>query len=1724
MRLRFKYGGAHWTRLKFLPLVLCFLTVCRRVGSECVEGNFCRECNLLQSGEPCFAEGKRESHFFCDTITNRIRLDPTSYFECIDGITRVIRCAENREFYIESQQCEEISVRQKTRKRSTNSTSSTGGSRTGDICNFNTDCQSGMFCGSGVCSCLSDFVAISGYCWPKVNPGESGCIEDLQCEAVWPAARCSLAGMCECPPKTVPSRTRDGTQCVTSAVPPACPLPESNNPDVPSPATILANPKSHPLAQNTYMPVLCTSMSNEVRNSHGGDGSTWCVYPDGESDIYIADIYNCVPHPQVNPQFFPEYSKSVDGICCHTRAFVCIQPLEPGDEPSLPRWWFNSITGTCSQFLWDPNQSENVSPNNFRTIEHCESYCRDTCKRGPIQFSESKWSLMDDSPVVNCVHSTGSCAPEYQCTLIGSQQTCCPTVAHICSPYGGRNLAYTPVENYDRGAFIAGGRTVTRYYYDADQARCMNFLYDGLGNYNNFLTKQDCENFCAKYVPSPATILANPKSHPLAQNTYMPVLCTSMSNEVRNSHGGDGSTWCVYPDGESDIYIADIYNCVPHPQVNPQFFPEYSKSVDGICCHTRAFVCIQPLEPGDEPSLPRWWFNSITGTCSQFLWDPNQSENVSPNNFRTIEHCESYCRDTCKRGPIQFSESKWSLMDDAPVVNCVHSTGSCAPEYQCTLIGSQQTCCPTVAHICSPYGGRNLAYTPVENYDRGAFIAGGRTVTRYYYDADQARCMNFLYDGLGNYNNFLTKQDCENFCAKLVCEYGNPLRIGEDWQRCETNMDCPSSHQCEPLHKVCCPTAQSICTQPKRLGDCTSSVRRYWYNSATRQCELFQYTGCQGNDNNFDSLLTCQQKCRGVALEPKCTQGKAHKDANGNFYACSTKGDGKSCPPNYQCFFDGASNGCCPTKSYTCSLSPDKGVQCGAGRSFRYYFNSNKQTCESFQYEGCDGNSNNFQSLEDCQDYCGVGGCPFGGQPLRDVASNQLVMCSEASKCPPTHDCVTININGNVVYRCCPTKAHICSLPPQQGNQCSKMSITRYYFNIVIKECAQFSFNGCNGNLNNFNTLEQCSNFCSSAACNPGEVTYKDINTKKVIECSPAMVNSCPTDYVCKYDPLSTKHACCGTPPTDVCPEGERAFINAIDESVKECAINLAGACPTGFLCRFSPNHNRYYCCASKSGNVCPDGKALYRVSKTLEPNRCTLNSASNTCPDGYSCQSRAHNVLQGYCCTAQNVCKGGGEFYIDDRSKMPKICTPGAFITCPVGYRCQKAINSVNGYCCKGEITAVTEGCPPGEYAYTQQKVVVRCDPFNPENLGCPEQYSCQYAISHQRYQCCGKEPYEEEEVVALEHGCPAGQVAFLAKMNGSPQACTSSSSNSCPFGYFCQFSDKNKQFQCCAHKSGCPGNSVSFVDITGNPKECKAGIHGQCAVGYSCQRTREGRYHCCSIDRDQLNLMPNLPMTKTTHLPALLITPALVKSANSSISIERKPIKCHLPNEIYINGICRPRKLGDACMLTEQCPATSVCLSLICACPRGAREVNGECVPIGTTQVKNASGAQTEPISNSKSGNCKPAEVEYNGQCLKLSHIGGNCEISKQCINSGECVRKKCRCPAHTAGYKGKCVANICGINKSSEPQLMFDSMAVRCVNSPCKSPYKCMYSSTISDYVCSMPRWITAVDVSRDKTTLYLLESKGMSQAIQMHQRDVLSAKQLSKRFCVEMCRWV
>ncbi|CAD6187897.1 unnamed protein product [Caenorhabditis auriculariae] len=1364
-------------------------SVVRRSAAYCEEGVNCEVCELISPGQPCNIF-ERLPQLECDNSTKTVLYKPSRYLMCVDGEILSFDCSRDGAtpavFNPVIREC----VREdafKRRKRGI-----TGSARVGDMCSFNTDCQRGMFCGGGVCSCLSDFVAIAQHCWPKVNPGESGCVENRQCEAVWPATTCSSAGLCECPKETVPSRTRDGTVCISSSIPPSCPLPESHN-----------------------------------------------------------------------------------------------------------------------------------------------------------------------------------------------------------------------------------------------------------GN------------------PNPATVLANPTSHPLNPGNYMPVLCTSVSSETRTSNGGDGSTWCVYPDGENDINIGDIYNCISHPQVNNKLFPEYAESVDGVCCHNRAFVCIQPLESGDEPSVPRWWYNSATGTCVQFMWDPDTISNASPNNFRTVEHCESYCRDTCRRGMPEFAQSKYSILDEVPRTNCMASTSRCDAEHQCSLIGSQQTCCPTAAHICSAHGGRFLLTKPPENFDRGVLIAGHKSSTRYYYDVDQGRCVNFMYQGLGNFNNFITKQDCESFCSKLVCENGNPLRIGEEWQRCETNNDCPSSHSCQGSHKVCCPTAQSLCTQPKRLGDCTSAVRRYWYNAATRTCEMFQYTGCQGNDNNFGSLVSCQQKCRGIHVEPKCVHGRAFRDRNGSFQQCSDKQNGPKCPVNYVCSFDGITHGCCPTKSFTCSLNPDKGVQCGSGRSYRYYFNSNKQTCETFQYEGCDGNSNNFLTSEDCQTYCGVGGCPNGGVPLRDEGTNRPMSCSEMKLCPSTHECLSIPINGNVGNRCCPTKAHICSQPPQQGNHCSKISVSRYYFNIVTKECASFQFNGCNGNLNNFASPQECNNFCSSAGCAVGEVAYKDVNTKRAYDCNNVLVNSCPANFQCRFNSLTSGYVCCGSSSMDVCPSEERAFINALDESVRECAINIPGSCPADFLCRFNAQRNRYYCCAPTTENVCPDGRALFRAKKTFLPVRCTLNSP-NACPDGYS-----------------YVCKGDAEFLMDEKTRMPRICTPGAFVSCPIGFRCHRSHPSAtNGFCCKGDINAISEGCPPGEFAYAKKSEIVACDPFNPENKGCPSTFSCQFAVAFQRYQCCGKDPIEEDEIEQEELGCPLSQVALVS--DERPVICTASG-QSCPTGYFCQFSDRNKQFQCCGHKAGCPGDSVAYLDLTGAAQECSMKL-GNCPSGFVCQKTRPGKTICCTGSpirkRPQENRNPPLlptieaPMVTSAEAtpPAVFSTTAApITQPNNSV----RPGPLCPPEMIMTNGECKIRgAVGSACLLSSQCTTGADCVMLICVCGRNYQEADGLCdrLPESSSSPSPPTVPPTTALPKSPApAICGEGQIEKEGRCLFSARVGAQCEFEAQCSNGASCRKSRCECSEGFSPFENRCLNNVNLCPKPRTPVILAEYSLTLCNRTPCPKPSTCTYSKMISGYIC-------------------------------------------------------
>uniref|UniRef100_A0A8C3V8Q2 Tissue factor pathway inhibitor n=1 Tax=Catharus ustulatus TaxID=91951 RepID=A0A8C3V8Q2_CATUS len=105
-----------------------------------------------------------------------------------------------------------------------------------------------------------------------------------------------------------------------------------------------------------------------------------------------------------------------------------------------------------------------------------------------------------------------------------------------------------------------------------------------------------------------------------------------------------------------------------------------------------------------------------------------------------------------------------------------------------------------------------------------------------------------------------------------------------------------------------------FCAMKADDGPCKAIHKRYFFNIKNRKCEVFEYGGCHGNDNNFLTLEECQEKCTILweqisFLEPGVCRG----------------------------YFT------------------------------RYFYNKETKSCEAFKYGGCLGNQNNFRTLEECQ-------------------------------------------------------------------------------------------------------------------------------------------------------------------------------------------------------------------------------------------------------------------------------------------------------------------------------------------------------------------------------------------------------------------------------------------------------------------------------------------------------------------------------------------------------------------------------------------------------------------------------------------------------------------------------------------------------------------------------------------------------------------------------------
>lgn len=271
----------------------------------------------------------------------------------------------------------------------------------------------------------------------------------------------------------------------------------------------------------------------------------------------------------------------------------------------------------------------------------------------------------------------------------------------------------------------------------------------------------------------------------------------------------------------------------------------------------------------------------------------------------------------------------------------------------------------------------------------------------------------------------------------------------------------------------------SICGKKADSGPCKALHTRYHFNILTRHCEIFNFGGCQGNENNFLTLEECQEKCVVSDLPEKKKRSKFKKEQ-----------------PEF------------------CLLENDPGV-C-RGLITRYFYNRESLKCEKFLYGGCLGNQNNFRSLKECQDTCQdtyplinalqteEDNSPFNeaGNSTPIVQRAPLVAMSQAendsllfstadSRTPhvqkvplsnglKTEDDVAmfsrVNESTPLVEQEPLLLPSLCMMHMDRG--LCRAQAKRFFYNYSTGKCRPFSYSGCGGNENNFTTRKSCLQMC----------------------------------------------------------------------------------------------------------------------------------------------------------------------------------------------------------------------------------------------------------------------------------------------------------------------------------------------------------------------------------------------------------------------------------------------------------------------------------------------------------------------------------------------------------------------------------------------------------------------------------------------------------------------
>uniref|UniRef100_A0ABM5G4J8 Actinia tenebrosa protease inhibitors-like n=1 Tax=Pogona vitticeps TaxID=103695 RepID=A0ABM5G4J8_9SAUR len=255
----------------------------------------------------------------------------------------------------------------------------------------------------------------------------------------------------------------------------------------------------------------------------------------------------------------------------------------------------------------------------------------------------------------------------------------------------------------------------------------------------------------------------------------------------------------------------------------------------------------------------------------------------------------------------------------------------------------------------------------------------------------------------------------------------------------------------------------------------------------------------------------------------------------------------------------------------------------------RWFYNGQTQKCEAFTYGGCQGNANNFKTLEECQKKCerlitnwlsrtrpGRARCSsraselfgFPPDPTWPSPRGRRDREGEGKGSPPTPLSLSLSLGpGDAALP--PDRSamrsddfarsgfllllfffflggpspfwtdgpsassqfvDMCSTFPAESESCGEPK-RRFFYNTTSQRCEPFLHRGCTWNLNQFYTIEECQRHCGKiekpGSCPPSPTV---ITTECLTGCMHD--GSCPNDQKCCSFGCALR---CSDPLKDLC-------------------------------------------------------------------------------------------------------------------------------------------------------------------------------------------------------------------------------------------------------------------------------------------------------------------------------------------------------------------------------------------------------------------------------------------------------------------------------------------------------------------------------------------------------------------------------------------------------------